>query len=235
VVTGIYLFFSLFLQLLFPRPTAPISIPAVVSTAVVVALVFQPLQNTTQRFIDKAFFRRKYDPQEFVSHLSEICASTLDLPMLTESLVNSMLETLQIGKSGLFLVKRGTNRLQLVFSKGLKREAEQIIFTTDRPLAQLLSQSDEVKLLYDLKDKKVPLEGLDQQGLEIFVPLRSREKLRGVLGLGPKLSGELYSLEELNLLQTIADPAALALENAQLFTQIKEEKERVEKLLENRK
>ena len=44
-----------------------------------------------------------------------------------------------------------------------------------------------------------------------------------------------FLMEELNLLQTIADAAALALENAQLFTQVKEEKERVEMLLENRK
>lgn len=234
-VTGFYLFFSLALQLFLGRPEVPISTPAVVSTALVVALIFQPLQNATQKFIDRVFFRRKYDPQEFVSHLSEVCTSTLDLPMLTEGLVNSILETLQIGKAGLFLVKRGTNRLQLVFSKGLEEDAKQIVFTTDRPLAQLLSYSDEVKLLYDLEGKKIPLEELDKQGLEIFVPLRSREKLRGVLALGPKLSEELYSLEELNLLQTVADPAALALENAQLFTQIKEEKERVEQLLANRK
>ncbi len=232
-VTGIYLFFSLLLQLIFQRAEVPISIPAIVSTALVVALVFQPLQNATQKFIDKVFFRRKYDPQKFVSHLSEACASTLDLKMLTESLVNSVLETLQVGKAGLFLVKRGTNRLHLAFSKGLEEEAKQIVFTTDRPLAQFLNQSDDVRLVYDLREKKIPLEELDQQGLELFVPLRSREKLRGVLALGPKLSEELYSLEELNLLQTVADPAALALENAQLFTQIKEEKERVEKLLES--
>lgn len=234
-VTGIYLLFSLALQLLIGRPEAPISMPAVVSTAVVVALVFQPLQNTTQKFIDRVFFRRKYNPQYFVSHLSEICASTLDLQMLSESLTNSVTEILQVGKAGLFLVKRGTNRLHLAFQKGLKKEAGQLIFTTDRPLAQFLNQSDEVKLVYDLKDKRIPLEDLDKQGLELFVPLRSREKLRGVLALGPKLSGELYSLEELNILQTVADPTALALENAQLFTQIKEEKERVEKLLANRK
>lgn len=225
-VTGVYLFFSLLLQSTSHQ---------LVSTALVVAVVFQPLQNATQNFLDKIFFRRAYDPQKFISKFSEVCATTLDLPMLTESLVSSILETLQIGRAGLFLVKRGTNRLQLAFQKGLKKEVGQIVFTTDRPLAQLLSQSDEVKLLYDLKEKKIPLEDLDKQRLDLLVPLRSRGKLRGVLALGPKLSEELYSLEELNLLQTVADPAALALENAQLFTQVKEEKERVERLLANKK
>jgi K+-sensing histidine kinase KdpD len=230
-VTGIYLFFAFLLQHLLKPIAAPVSLPAASFTALIVALVFQPLQNTTQKIIDRFFFRRQYNPQEFVSHLSEICASTLDLPELTTSLVSFILQTLQIGKDGLFLVKRGSNRLQLAFQKGLEKDAAEIVFTTDRPLAQFLSQTDEVNLIYDLEDKKIPLEGLDEQGLKIFVPLNSRGKLRGVLTLGPKLSEEIYSLEEINLLQTVADSAALALENAQLFTEIKEEKERVEKLL----
>ncbi len=234
-VTGIYLFFAFVIQNILGATAAPVSLPAAFSTALVVALVFQPLQNATQKFIDKVFFRRQYDPQEFVSKISGVCASTLDLQMLTEGLVNSILETLQIGKVGLFLVTRGTNRLQLVFSQGLKEDVRQIVFTTDRPLAQFLSQSDEALPIYELQSKKIPLEDLDRQGVELFVPLRSRGRLRGVLALGPKLSEELYSLEEFEILQTVADSAALALENAQLFTQIKEEKERVEELLANRK
>jgi len=230
-VTGIYLLFAFLLQHLIKPAAAPISLPTASLTALIVALVFQPLQNATQKLIDRIFFRRRYDPQEFVSHLSKICASTLDLPELTESLVPFITKTLQIGRAGLFLTKRGTNRLQLAFQTGLKADAAEIVFTTDRPLAQLLSQSDEVKLVYDLEDKKIPLEDLDKQGLEIFVPLNTRGRLQGVLALGQKLSEEIYSLEELNLLQTVADSAALALENAQLFTQIKEEKEQVEKAL----
>ncbi len=229
-VTGIYLFFAFVIQNIFRATAVPVSLPAAFSTALIVAVVFHPLQNLTQKVIDKVFFRRKYDPQEFIARLSEVCASTLDLSELTNALVASIIETLQVGKVGLFLVKRGTNRLQLAFSKGLPKDAEQIVFTTDRPLAQILSQSDEVKLLYDLKDKKIPLEDLDRQGMELFVPLRSRGRLRGVLTLGPKLSEELYSLKEFEILQTIADSTALALENAQLFTQIKEEKEHAEQL-----
>jgi len=235
MVTGVHLFFAFVIQHLVGAATNPVSLQAAFSTALVVAVIFQPLRNATQRFVDKVFFRRKYNLSEFVSRVSKISTSTLDLRELTESLVSSILEILQVKKAGLFLVKRGTNRLHLSFSKGLKKEAEQIVFTTDRPLAQLLSQSDEIKLLYDLEGKKIPLEDLDKQDLKLLIPLRSRRKLRGVLALGPKLSEELYSLEELNLLQTVADPAALALENAQLFTQIKEEKERVEELLENKK
>ena len=228
VVTGIYLLFSLLLQFLFQRPGVPLSFPAIISTAFVVALIFQPLQTGTQHLINRIFFRRKYDFQKLVADLSLTLSETLDLNLLSTNFVNLLCQTIQIDRAVLFLVNEETNSLEVQKIRNLPQETRSITISLNSPLARLLSQSDEVKSRYALKEKKVSLEGLEGLDLEIFVPLRSRERLRGILALGPKLSGELYALEEFNLLEIIAHNASLALDNASLFAQLAKEKEKVE-------
>ncbi len=54
---------------------------------------------------------------------------------------------------------------------------------------------------------------------EIVVGIYSHRELVGVMLLGPRLSGRIYSGIEQNVLQILCDQLAVALENAHLFTQ----------------
>ena len=55
-----------------------------------------------------------------------------------------------------------------------------------------------------------------QVGATLAVPLLAGENLLGILTLGEKRSGDLYTQEDLELLTTLAHSATLALENAHL-------------------
>jgi PAS domain S-box-containing protein len=65
----------------------------------------------------------------------------------------------------------------------------------------------------------------------IVMPLRAHEKLIGTLTLSDR-TGRIYSDNEVELLQTFGDQAALALENARLFEQTERQLERIEALRE---
>ena len=69
---------------------------------------------------------------------------------------------------------------------------------------------------------------------ELYVPLKSRGELVGVLILEEKLSQQLYSREEEGLLMTIANQMAISLENARLYDLEKEARSRLEVLHEQR-
>lgn len=228
VITALYLLFSFFLQLLYQRSDPLVSFPAGLSTAIFVALIFQPLQTNTQAFIDRLFFRRRYDPQALVVRLSQIFAKTLDLNLLSDQLLEQLSQTLQVDQAALFLLDEKEDVLILQSIKNLSLKAKEITLETTSPLVRLLSQSDQVRLKSELEEKKLSLDSLDQTPLEIFIPLRSQGRLRGLLCLGRKLSQELYSVEELDLLVIIAHSATLALDKAFLFHQLTQEKDRVE-------
>ena len=65
----------------------------------------------------------------------------------------------------------------------------------------------------------------------IVIPLRAHEKLIGTLSLSDR-TGRTYSDNEVALLQTFADQAALALENARLYEQTERQLKRIEALRE---
>jgi len=62
-------------------------------------------------------------------------------------------------------------------------------------------------------------EQLTSSNIGLLCPIRSRDRLVGILALGKKKSGALYSHEDLELVMSIASQASILIENAQLYAQ----------------
>ncbi len=62
-------------------------------------------------------------------------------------------------------------------------------------------------------------ESLARLNAVLLMPLRSQDRLLGILLLGPGASGNLYASEEIDLLSTIVDQAAISAANARLYAQ----------------
>jgi len=71
---------------------SPISI--VISTLVIAAL-FNPLRRRVQNFIDRRFYRRKYDAEKALAEFAATARSETDLGKLTNSVLNTVQATLQ--------------------------------------------------------------------------------------------------------------------------------------------
>ena len=61
------------------------------------------------------------------------------------------------------------------------------------------------------------VEALEAAGARLVAALRTREQLHGVLVLGPKRSEQEFNSDDLQLVRTVANQGALALENARLY------------------
>src|SRR5262249_58007486 len=63
---------------------------------------------------------------------------------------------------------------------------------------------------------------LQAAGVTLVVPSRVKDRLSGVLALGPKGSGSLYGARDLGLLRTIGNQAAVALGKAASYAAVRE-------------
>jgi len=60
-------------------------------------------------------------------------------------------------------------------------------------------------------------EGLQKLGMVLFFPLTAKGRLLGLFGLGRKLSGDTFTMGDMDILGVIARQAGMALENALLY------------------
>jgi hypothetical protein len=100
---GVYFGGIVVLQRLFVALTGERSTLAVVASTLVIAALFSPLRRSIQGFIDRRFYRRKYDARKTLEAFASKLRDETDLQNLNEELVGVVKETMQPAQAGLWL------------------------------------------------------------------------------------------------------------------------------------
>jgi len=93
------------LQTLFVRLTGQGSMLAVVASTLVIAGLFGPLRARMQRFIDRRFFRRKYDAALVIGAFAQRAQNEADIDALAADVLGVVRETLEPDGARLWLVR----------------------------------------------------------------------------------------------------------------------------------
>ncbi|HEY7716028.1 MAG TPA: ATP-binding protein, partial [Candidatus Binatia bacterium] len=106
--------------------------------------------------------------------------------------------------------------------------ADRVYLHNESPLVQLLHRRREPIVKEELEwvpvgpETPQTVHTMQKLGAEITLPIISKEKLVGILNLGHKEDKSLYSNEDLELLSTLTNQAAIAIENARLYENLKQ-------------
>ncbi|MBA2631035.1 MAG: hypothetical protein H0U84_08465 [Thermoleophilaceae bacterium] len=95
VLAGLYFSSIVVLQLLFRALTGEGSQLVVVASTLAIAALFNPLRHRIQGFIDRSFYRRKYDAVKTLATFSAKLRDETDLYALSGDLVGVVRETMQ--------------------------------------------------------------------------------------------------------------------------------------------
>jgi hypothetical protein len=103
VLAGLYFGSIVVLQLLFRALTGEGSQLVVVASTLAIAALFNPLRRRIQGFIDRSFYRRKYDAVKTLAAFSVKLRDETDLDALSEDLIEVIEETMQPAHVSLWL------------------------------------------------------------------------------------------------------------------------------------
>jgi sigma-B regulation protein RsbU (phosphoserine phosphatase) len=183
------------------------------------------LSKRLQQRIDQRFFREAYSTEQLLSELSDEARNFTEVAPLISTITQRLGDTLHIDRIAVFLRSGDTFRLQLATGAPPSPSTAEIFsLPSASTTIATLSRAKTPANVYRDDPSSWLVEATDAErtaladlSTELLVPLPGRNRLAGVIALGPKRSEEPYTKTDRQLLQTIASQTGLALENAELL------------------
>jgi sigma-B regulation protein RsbU (phosphoserine phosphatase) len=179
-----------------------------------------------RRWIDRRFFREAYEADEILADLAARVLTMVETGPLLETVASRVAQALHVARIAILLDGNGALRPAYALGYGAPPSGT---FSEQSLTLRRLRQVPHTRVEFEDADSWVQLtDGEERAALEelkpeLLLPLSLKEKVLGMMSLGPKQSEEPFSPTDLRLLNWVAAQTGLALENGRLTEAIKEE------------
>ena len=243
LVTAVYLFALFGIQSTFDSQVQGISLLLAALLAFLTALLFAPLRGYLQERVDSLFFGDSNYYRKLLLSFSSRMSGVLDLRELAQGMLQPAMSLLRPQWAGLMFPDPESGDFRVWFQEGepdinddvspkalrLRRDSPLLTWLTQEGTAlraEMLEVIPQARGMW-LEER----EGIDAHRVDLLCPIISRGTLSGLLVLGLKYTDDPYSQEETELLMTMCNGAAVAVDNARIFESLRREQQRAKQLL----
>jgi signal transduction histidine kinase len=193
----------------------------------IIAAGFEPLRKWLVGVTDKYLFVGEYKAEEVIAELAQTLSSVLDLAEALQTMMTTLTKALRIRNTATFIVRNDEKEGLMV------RRTESVGYmpgaqlTLPRPSTLLKHFSDpksEVLVVEEYKDMdsiepviQASIAEMESLSGAVALPIRATNKLIGVLIIGPKLSGDIFSQNDIQFLDITAKQTAAAIEKSRFY------------------
>jgi signal transduction histidine kinase len=158
-----------------------------------------------------------------------------NLRKLLDLIAHIVTKTVKISYAAVYLYNEQTNEYVLQVSRDKGRVPIPKL-TSDNPLIAWIMVKREPLIYEEIKRKMEDSQDATYKLLEenmrlltasVVIPSFLEDRFMGFFVLGDKNSGQIYTVDDLNVFQVLASQAALAIENAQFYEEAKEMQEQI--------
>jgi signal transduction histidine kinase len=178
--------------------------------SLLLVFTFQPLRRFFERITDKIFYRDKYDSQALLNQITQVLASEIVLDTILEKTLTMIAQAVRVNFGQYMIFEEG--KVYKVEHYG--KMPEQLISPAE---LKLLNRSMLVADELEAGERK---NVMDKHHIRLSLVLRTKDEFVGFLLLGDKLSGDIYSTQDVELFQILANELAVAIVNSKAYEEI---------------
>jgi diguanylate cyclase (GGDEF)-like protein/putative nucleotidyltransferase with HDIG domain len=197
-------------------------------SALIVAFIFQPLYKLSSNIVDRIFSRADYARRQALRNFSTVISTILDLDRIATELIDAVQVAIK-AKNVMILTVDEDEKSYSVFKTSSQIFKPELKIPADNPIIAWFANHpslsrDELyalpffKSMWDREKRE-----LYDLGIEVIIPIKSRNEIIGLLMLSRKEDNISYIMDDLDLLAYLGASTAVAFDNARLFTRSQNE------------
>jgi signal transduction histidine kinase len=196
-----------------------------------IALALNPLKAQIQSLLSKFFFKEKQADRRAIKELSITVAGLRNLSAVAAAIKNAAQKALGADHGETFLPVldkheniAGWCRVDGTGSSDIRIPA------LSAYLSQVRLPAIRSRLIQNraVADNETVVSDMNSLNAELVLPLIFENRINGMVVLGQRVDGELFSANDLDLLETLAGQSAVAIENALSYQKLSEFSEALE-------
>lgn len=196
---------------------------AYVGMAVVLAATFQPIKRFFDRLTNRLFYQDAYDAQELYTQLNKALVSSLDVKYLMMQSI-SIVETALKPDFAVIGLRDGADSQRLFTSRELNFKQEDMakLRALTPHIRHKVIVTDDIESPKQTELKEILRRNQISVVVRLTQNVRSGEEGFGYLVLGGKKSGNPYTSQDSEVLDTVADELTIAIQNALHYEEIQQ-------------
>ena len=194
-----------------------------------ILFVLNPLRQRLQNVLDRVFFRTRYDFRQTIEALSQDLTALLNLDEIVGRIVNTVMSALHVSSVALYLDDSNGTYYALAAVGEAADRLSSVRPQRDNSVVALIARQRQGVSRYDLEANPLlaqtapkALAEFERLGVSLALPMLFKEDLIGMLALGEKKSGAIFTEEDLELLRTLTNQSAIAIANARAYRSLEE-------------
>lgn len=206
-----------------------------ISIILLESFIFAPIQNKVRKFIDRIFYREKYNFENAVSNFSAGIKEQSTILGLSKYVITEIEKIIPVKKIALIAATEKADRLKILSQNNFNDLSEYLSVFKVKPIKsepnKIIAVKEKTEPGIDIDDSMSEL--LKKWEINIVIPFTIESKSNaGAILLGDKLSGLRYMKQDIEILKVLISNLILAFKKLQLQEKVMLEELKISKLEE---
>ncbi len=223
-VTSFFTFVIFLIREIFEVKTRISEWALIMLASFIVVVALDPLKKLLSRVTDDFFYKNRVNYDQLLRNLSTIIAREIDMEVLLQRIKDTLQKDLKVKNVDIVIHTDGYKKIN-------NQKFED--YAINDEIINLIKSADDIIVLEEYRRKvedmsasvlrdnvTKAIETMDSLNWQLIIPVIVESKLTAVIILDYKLSGDVYSKEDISFFNVFSPQIAIAIEKSRLYEEV---------------